>query len=804
MYIPMNKLVQLTVLFAFLCVVSNSVYAEEVDTLQVVDIEEVVVIANPKENLKLREQPASAAIISQQTMQAAHIQSIKQLTGVVPNLFIPDYGSRLTTAVYIRGVGSRINTPSVGLYVDNIPYVDKSAFDFSYADIERIEVLRGPQGTLYGRNAMGGLIKVHTKSPFSYQGTDLRLGGGMYNDYNASVTHYHRISERFAFSAGGFYNYQGGFFRNVYRDDERVDKSQSAGGRMRGIYLPGSNWKVDINVSYEYGDQGGYPYQYLGAVDPEEQPADLEPYIGKIANNERGSYRRSLLNGGVNVEYQARNFTLSAVTGYQHLRDRMFLDQDFSPANLFHIIQKQRMHTLSEEVVLKSKQGRSWQWTTGVFGFYQWLHTDGPVDFHRQGITDIIEGNVNDVFDGLASLGAPAMHLALNNESLNVGGSFDTPTLSGAIFHQSTFNDLWIDGLSATIGLRLDYEKMKMNYQSASDIADFGFSMTINMSGMPVPITVENAAPLLASAAYQGKHSTDYVQLLPKFAVSYEWSKGNNVYLTATRGYRSGGYNIQMFSDLVTVALRNSMMGAIASDANFSQYASMIEQMKVEEPDVNAVTRYRPEYAWNYEVGTHLTLADGRLQADLSAFCMDTRNQQISQFSQQGLGRITVNAGRSRSLGLEAAVRGTLTEALSLSVGYGYTHATFTDYQTGDEYGTDYDGNFVPFIPHHTFNAIASYLLTLRAGSWLDNIRFDLNYTGAGRIYWTEENTASQPFYGTLNGRISFTRGIVQADVWLRNALNTDYTTFYFESLGNAYRQQGRPLQAGVELRIRF
>ena len=798
----MSKIVQLAILF--FCVVSVPVYAEDVDTLQVVDIEEVVVIASPKENLKLREQPASATIISQQTMQAAQIQSIKQLTGIVPNLFIPDYGSKLTTAVYIRGVGSRINTPSVGLYVDNIPYIDKSAFDFSYADIERIDVLRGPQGTLYGRNAMGGLIKVHTKSPFSYQGTDLRLGGGMYNDYNASVTHYHRISERFAFSAGGFYHYQGGFFKNVYRGDERVDQSQSAGGRMRAIYLPGNNWKVDVNVSYEYGDQGGYPYQYMGAIDPEEQPAELEPYIGKIANNERGSYRRSLLNGGVNVEYQARNFTLSAVTGYQHLRDRMFLDQDFSPANLFHIAQKQRMHTLSEELVLKSKSGGSWQWATGIFGLYQWLHTDGPVDFHRQGITDIIEGNVNDVFDGLASRGAPAMHLALNNERLNVGGSFDTPTLSGAIFHQSTFNDLWIDGLSATIGLRLDYEKMKMDYQSASDVADFGFSMTLDMPGMPFPVTVENAAPLLALAAYQGKRSTDYLQLLPKFAVSYEWTKGNNVYVTATRGYRSGGYNIQMFSDLVTAALRNSMMDAIAADANFSRYASMIEQMKVADPDVNAATRYRPEYAWNYEAGTHLTLADGRLQADFAAFCMDTRNQQISRFSQQGLGRITVNAGRSRSLGLEAAVRSALTDALSLSVGYGFTHATFTDYQTGDEDGTDYDGNFVPFVPRHTFNALASYLLTLRAGSWLDNIRFDLNYTGAGRIYWTEQNTASQPFYGTLNGRISFTRGIVQADVWLRNALNTNYTTFYFESLGNAFRQQGRPLQAGVELRIRF
>ena len=126
------------------------------DTLKVIDVEEIVVIAAPKENRKLRELPTAVTMLSQQDMQANQVNSIKSLTALVPNIFIPDYGSRLTSAIYIRGIGSRINTPSVGLYVDNVPYIDKSAFDFNYADIERIDVLRGPQGTLYGRNTMGG------------------------------------------------------------------------------------------------------------------------------------------------------------------------------------------------------------------------------------------------------------------------------------------------------------------------------------------------------------------------------------------------------------------------------------------------------------------------------------------------------------------------------------------------------------------------------------------------------------------------------------------------------------------------
>ena len=113
-------------------------HAEEKDTLRVVDVEEVVVVSSPKNNSKMREQPMGVTLLSRNRMEEMGVSDVKKLSAVVPNMFIPDYGSRLTSAIYIRGVGSRINTPSVGLYVDNIPYIDKSAFDFNYSDVDRI------------------------------------------------------------------------------------------------------------------------------------------------------------------------------------------------------------------------------------------------------------------------------------------------------------------------------------------------------------------------------------------------------------------------------------------------------------------------------------------------------------------------------------------------------------------------------------------------------------------------------------------------------------------------------------------
>ncbi|MBQ4196470.1 MAG: Plug domain-containing protein, partial [Bacteroidales bacterium] len=134
------------------------------DTIAQYSIEGLWVVDSPKESRVLRNQPVSSSIVQRKALEDSRVFSMKNLTGLVPNLYIPDYGTKYTSSIYIRGIGSRINSPAVGIYVDGIPMFDKSGFDFDYSDIERVEVLRGPQGTLYGRNTMGGLINIKTKN----------------------------------------------------------------------------------------------------------------------------------------------------------------------------------------------------------------------------------------------------------------------------------------------------------------------------------------------------------------------------------------------------------------------------------------------------------------------------------------------------------------------------------------------------------------------------------------------------------------------------------------------------------------
>ena len=774
---------------------TNESISAPADTTRVIDIEEVVVIATPKENNRLRQQPLSATSFSQGDMRNNSVTSVKSLSGLVPNLFIPDYGSKLTTSVYVRGIGSRINTPAVGLYVDNIPFIDKSAFDFNYSDIERIDVLRGPQGTLYGRNTMGGLIRVFTKSPFTYQGTDISLGAATYNNYKASVNHYHRISDKFAFSAGAFYEHEGGFFENTARNNEKIDKGDEVGGRMRAIWLPKENLKLDFTVNYEYSNQGGYPYQLTSLSETDVYYQDLKGDLGKVAYNNECGYMRHLLNGGLNIEHQAENFILSSVTGFQYLKDEMNLDQDFTRKNVYTMSQRQNSKTISEEIVLKSKPGRRWQWTTGVSGFYQWLNTEGPVTFHEDGIQNLIEDNINSIFPS-GNPKAPEMKVDIASNQIHVPGIFDTPTLNSAVYHQSTINDLLVEGLSLTVGIRLDYEKIKMNYNSSTNMP---FNFLFKMSPMPMPIEVKD---LKALSAFEGELSTDYLQVLPKFSLQYSWNKMNNVYATISKGYRSGGYNIQMFSEIIQGSLRNSMIDAVANTEEFSKFAGMLENFKKDGVNIKDATLYKPEYSWNYEIGSHMTMFDGRLQADVAAFYMDTHDQQISRFAASGLGRITVNAGKSRSIGGELTLKAQITDNFILNGNYGYTHATFTDYVVSDK--VNYNGNHVPFVPEHTFTVGGQYIFRMKSGAWLDNIIVNANYKGAGRIYWTEQNNAYQNLYGTLNGRISLNKGNGQIGIWINNALNTEYQAFYFESMNRGFAQMGRPMQIGIDLRCRF
>ena len=192
---------------------------------------------------------------------------------------------------------------------------------------------------------------------------------------------------------------------------------------------------------------------------------------------------------------------------------------------------------------------------------------------------------------------------------------------------------------------------------------------------------------------------------------------------------------------------------------------------------------------------------DYRFQADASLFLIDTRDQQIARFSTNGLGRMMVNAGKSRSYGAEVSLRAEPNRHVSLSANYGYAHAEFRRYDDGS--GVDYSGNAVPFTPRHTVSADAGYTFFFQ-GENIHSLQLGATYAGAGKIYWTENNNAVQDYYNLLSARAVLNTRWAQLELWGRNLTQTHYNAFYFESMGRGFSQHGKPLQVGIDVRLHF
>jgi len=306
------------------------------DTVRVYDIEEVYVYDQPKETYRLRQQPLNSTTFNRLQLNSLNTQDLRQLSAFVPSFTMPEYGSRYTSAMYMRGIGSRVNSPAVGMYVDGMPIQSKSAFNFHTYDIDRIDVLHGPQGTLYGMNTEGGLIRLYSKNPFEYQGTDLKLSLGNKFWRKAEIGHYAKLSDKTALAISAFYGGQNGFFTNKY-NGEHADKFNEFGGKAQLLWNPSKRLNLSFIADYQHVDQNGFPY---GQIVTKEQIANANitsPYYGLKAGtqepsqNRPSSYKRNILNTGVGIKYNGEGFVFNSMTSWQYLRDNLKMDKAYLP-----------------------------------------------------------------------------------------------------------------------------------------------------------------------------------------------------------------------------------------------------------------------------------------------------------------------------------------------------------------------------------------------------------------------------------------------------------------------------------------
>jgi len=756
------------------------------DTSRVVDLDEVVVVSQPKDGRLLRHQPLSSSAFTSNELQHLNVHDLSELSTYVPSFQMPQYGSRLTSSLYVRGIGTRINNPAVGVYYDHVPLMSKAAFNHHFYEVDRVDVLRGPQGTLYGMNSEGGLVRVYSKNPMNYQGTDFHLGIGTGLTRHVELAHYYRPSDNFAFSAAAFYNGQRGFFKNQHLD-EWSDELNEAGGRMRFVLNASSRLKFDLTADYQYTKQNGFPY---GRYNIDANTVD-DPSTTTMNN-----YKRQMVITGLTTQYEGQGWLLSSVTSWQYLLDQMEMDQDYVVEDFMHLTQKQKQNALTEELTVRSHNSSRWQWALGVFGSYQWLRTDAPVDFGQAMNAQTAQRILSLMPERVA-----AMFTTWEIPEFYVTEAFHTPTANLGLFHESTVS--LTDRLDATLGLRYDYCQVKVDYDTYGLL-----SLHYGMPAMPPRMPVATDQTNTLTAILQNDDSRSFSQLLPKVGLTWRLDEqGSNIYATVSKGYRAGGYNIQMFSEILQTEFMNKGKTLSSGDVVIEYDADAYQR-------INQNISYKPEESWNYEVGAHLNLFGNKVKADLSFFYMNIRNQQLSVMADDyNFGRIMVNAGKSSSCGMELALRGkAFDNRLDWSATYSFTRATFREYDdsikaNGSNQYVSYKDNYVPFVPQHAFSIAGNYRLPLKENG-VKALVFGLNLTGNGKTYWDEANSYSQKLYALLGAHADVEIGCATISLWGRNLTDSKYNTFAIKSRATGteetFAQRGNPLQVGIDINVHF
>ena len=704
-----------------------------------------IIITAAKEPVSAGLLPSAVSSISQESLKREGTYRPNALSQTVPGLHIPDYGASLTSTIYIRGIGSRMENPVMGLYIDGIPVLDKNAYDFDWEGINSVTMLRGPQGTLYGRNAMGGVLSLSTLSPTDDSETVINVEYGTAGTVRAGTS---LIVGNNALSAT--YRHTDGYFRNTFKNSN-CDPYDGLSLRWRWERHYGERIMMSNLLMSCISREGGFAYgQWKNDT--------LRP----VSYHDKAGYSRLSVIDGYRFRYHGNAMITDATASVQLLADDMLMDQDYTEHSIFTLQQRQLSGAGTLELSLRrADTDAAWQPLTGMFSFYKRNSLHAPVVFRREGIESLILNNAN------SHIPTDIGYLTISDNEIPVNSDFLIDTWNAALFHESVFNmERWL----YTAGLRIDFEGGDMDYDCMTHLL-YRFA----------PIM---AADRELSVPYNGSVGHKRIEVIPKLSALFRASDAVIIYSTLSKGYRAGGFNTQIFSDI----LQNMTMNALMEDLGVH-----LDRQFVSVSAGN--TEYNPETAWNMEAGTRLH--KGSVRASLATYCINVHNQQLTVFPPgMSTGRMMTNAGSSRSCGVEAEL-GWNPGRFRSQISWSWCDARFTRFNDGN---SDYSGNRIPYVPEHTLYMSMGYGFAINDKT----IEIDASLNGAGPFNWDESGTRQEPFRIRANGRMALVSGRWEFYVRGENLTDKSGRSFYFKSMGNEFFASVKPriIMTGITIKL--
>jgi len=600
---------------------------------------EIIVSARRRDE-RLIDVPVAVTALSAQDIERLQAVDLSGLQGTSPNLnIVQGRGSAASANIFLRGIGQpdalQTFDPAVGVYIDGVYLSRIQGALLNLGDVERIEVLRGPQGTLYGKNTTGGAVSIVSKKP------DLNrfkaTGSALYGSYNQILLNGYvsapLVGDKVALSIAAQYDKRDGLVTDPLTGKEYNDRDSLTG---RAILRAKPSDSFELILSGDYTRQRNaltLGYATAPLLQTSLFPAGIktlvpaEPYGRydyKASTSFRGDEGQRLDHWGVSLTANwdlNDQFTLSSITAYRKLRPDLFIDIDATQAELGDVFVGLDQHQFSQEVQLKWDMGKF----KGVVGVY---YLNENVASHQEAFAD----------DLFTFLGGPVTFTRLIDDEQN--------TKSYAAFGQATYD--FTDQLSLTAGLRYTKEDRRYN-RFTTTISNQAFLNNVNFrfpDNLPAPLNASDTASFDAWT--------------PMVTLSYKPTPDSLVYASASRGFKSGGFNgrANSLNDLTLV-----VNGA-----------------------PTLVTRFEPEKVWTYEGGAKASLLGGKVRLSGDVFYSDYKDFQ----ARVGGGTVgatgvfpVVNAGKLTIWGIEfeAAVRPV--PQWNLRVAAGYLNAKYDVFNDG-------------------------------------------------------------------------------------------------------------------------
>jgi iron complex outermembrane recepter protein len=614
-------------------------------------VEEVIVTAGKREQT-LQDVPVSVAVVTGETIKDLSIQNLDELSQYVPGLTITEGGEQ--TGISIRGFGASLNfgiDQSVGLFIDEIYAGRERQFRSTFLDIGRIEVLKGPQGTLFGKNTIAGAIIIATGQPTQDPSLQLR---GEYSPttnrraleaiLNGPITS--TLSGRLA----ARWSKDDGYIRNTLTGD---DEEQEEDKIIRGTLLWEPTDKLAVRTKLEYSEYDrigrnfviseisglavGRPLTTSPTTLLPITPADvglaqrLSTYrfydptfdvgLDYTTSKQRETAHVESSNAVVDVSYDLGFGTIRSITGYSAFDSNDQRDVDWSPTPFLFEPITQNFSQWSQEFRIVSDVGERFDYVAGLY----WFKTDFFVD--RRTDVDInlffspIENRADRKYSSLRFL--------------------DQTAETYSAYAQGTYHII-PDVLHLTAGVR--WMRETKTATDRLDMAEYGSTRFLNESN-PADAALLAVAralnPGIASTRHSFRGESTEENIIPEAKISWDINDDLMVYASATRGYKGGGFNSN------------------SNTQNAQDFG------------------FRPEKATGMELGGKARLMDRTMNLNFAFFRQDFEDLQLSIW--QGNGFFLTNAGSARSQGVEADVRWQTTERLQLSGAVSLVDARYTE-----------------------------------------------------------------------------------------------------------------------------